>query len=149
VIVAMVGLPRSGKTMIINKLYKPMGFIVVCPDEMRHVIHGQDFIASAEPFIWASVYACVDMLCQEGYDIVIDATNVSKKRREPWIARGAYFHLVTTHAEECILRAGTNDALIDAIKRMAMEWTYPEDRLICGRDLELVGDFPLVGGVRK
>lgn len=119
-----VGLPRSGKTTICNEKYKPMGFAIVNPDSFRLAIHGQRFIASCEPFVWASVYAAVDALLLAGNDVIVDATCVSEKRRLPWRERGAEFVLVDTAKDECIRRAESlgDSYIIPIIERMAEEW---------------------------
>ena len=119
-----VGLPRSGKTTLCNQVYRPQGFVVVNPDSVRLAIHGYRFLASAEPFVWATTYAMVDALRLAGHDVIVDGCHGSKKRREPWKQRGAEFVLVDTPKEECIRRAhDTNDEeIIRVIERMASEY---------------------------
>lgn len=120
-LVAMVGLPRSGKSTLIEKTYRFHGYAVVNPDNVRLAVHGQAFIPSAEPFVWATVYAMVDALRRSGCNVVIDATNTTNERRKPWLDRGAKFHVLDTPKEECIERAkSTNrEDLIPVIERMA------------------------------
>jgi len=130
-LVYMVGLPYSGKTTVCREIYRPKGFAVVCPDQFRLAIHGQRFIAQAESFVWAAVYAAVDALRGWGQDVVIDATNVSQKRRDPWASRAGESHILWTSKEECIARAcAVNDTyIVSVIERMATEWDLvPEDR---------------------
>ena len=126
-LIAMVGLPRSGKTTIIRDKYLPFGYTSVCPDDFRLAIHGQRFVPSAEPFVWACVYASVDALLKSGNKVVIDATNVSEKRREPWTIRGAKFRIVSTSKDECISRAKAegDEAIIPIIERQFQEMTLP------------------------
>lgn len=122
-----VGLPRSGKTTLCQKL-KTEGFVIVNPDSFRIAIHGQRFIAEAEPFVWAAVYAAVDGLRIAGHDVVVDGTHITEKRREPWKKRGAIFLPIGTTKEVCIERAtALNDAeIILVIERMAAECDWPE-----------------------
>lgn len=126
-LIVTVGLPRSGKTTFCNELLKPKGFVIVNPDSFRLAIHGQVFIPSAEPFVWAAVYAAVDALRLAGHDVVVDGTHMTKKRRLPWEERGATFHLMETKAEVCIARAVATgrDELIPVIQRMAKECDWP------------------------
>lgn len=49
-LVLMVGLPRSGKSTIARSGRVP----IVSPDAIRLALHGQPFIASAEPTVWAT-----------------------------------------------------------------------------------------------
>ena len=118
-----VGLPRSGKTTLCRELLE-QGFAIVNPDSFRLAIHGQRFVTSAEPFVWAAVYAAVDALLLAGCKVVVDGTHVTEKRRQPWRERGAEFILVPTSKEECIRRARlTNDEyIIPIIEKMAAEW---------------------------
>lgn len=122
-LVVTVGLPRSGKTTHLNKVYKPMGYTIVNPDSFRLAIHGQRFIGNAEPFVWAAVYAAVDALLLAGNLVAVDATHMTKKRRDPWEQRGAELILMGTTEAECIQRAeAINDTeIVPVIKRMAKE----------------------------
>jgi predicted kinase len=127
-LVVIVGLPRSGKSTYCQQVLKPQGFVIVNPDNFRLAIHGQRFNGSAEPFVWATVYAAVDALRLTGHDVVVDATHMTKKRREVWEQRGAEFHLMRVGKEVCLERANAaNDAEIArVIERMAAECDWPE-----------------------
>jgi hypothetical protein len=122
-----VGLPRSGKTTLANKLRAEEGYVVVNPDSFRLAIHGQRFLASAEPFVWAAVYASVDALMLSGHRVIVDATNISRERREPWQSRGGYPLVMGTTTEECIRRAMfvADGEIIPVIERMARECDLP------------------------
>jgi len=126
-LIVTVGLPRSGKTTYCNQVLKPKGFVIVNPDSFRFAIHGQTFVPSAEPFVWAAVYAAVDALRLAGHDVVVDGTHMTKKRRESWEQRGAEFHLMGTKKEVCLERAkltGRED-ILPVIERMAYECDWP------------------------
>lgn len=127
-LIVTVGLPRSGKTTYCNNLLKPQGFVIVNPDSFRLAIHGQVFLDSAEPFVWAAVYAAVDALRLVGHDVVVDGTHMTKKRREVWEQRGAEFVLMKTPKETCLDRARLTlrEDLIPVIERMAKECDLPE-----------------------
>lgn len=120
-LIVMVGLPLSGKTTIVNAEYLPKGYAVVCPDLVRVAIHGQRFIASAEPFVWATVYAMVDSLLAAGCKVVVDGCHTTKKRREPWVKRNAVFREVKTSHQECLYRAERkfDPEIMPTIDRMA------------------------------
>ena len=126
-LVAMVGLPRSGKTTIVREKYLANGYAVVSPDFVRVAIHGERFVASAEPFVLATVYAMVDALLLAGCNVVVDSCAQTEARREPWVKRGATFHVVRTSAGECIARAVEKGdaAIIPVIEKMAREYTVP------------------------
>lgn len=125
---ATIGLPYSGKSTLCSEYYMHNGYVVICPDNFREAIHGQRFIEEAESFVWASVYAAVDALLLTHHKVIVDACNISKKRREPWEKRGAIFILMGETEETCINRAAEeNDStIIPVIRRMAGECDWPK-----------------------
>jgi predicted kinase len=126
-LIVTVGLPRSGKTT----WARTTGWPIVNPDSIRLALHGQRFYGPAEPFVWAMAYAMVEALRLAGHErIVVDATNVSAKRRAEWENRypGAVeWKVIETPPIECIRRAVAekDDAIIPVIQRMADEWDLP------------------------
>ena len=119
----MVGLPRSGK----STKARSMGYPIVNPDAIRVALHGQPFIASAEPMIWAVAKLMVSALFLTGHqNVVLDATNTTRHRRQEWISDKweIKFVEVKTSQAECIRRAkATNqEYLIPVIKKMAKEY---------------------------
>jgi predicted kinase len=134
-----VGLPRSGKTT----WARSTGFPIVNPDSVRLALHGQRFLGMAEPMVWAVTFAMVESLRLAGHeDIVVDATNVSAKRRKEWTDRygpDVRWKVINTPAEECIRRALADPdpyyarEIIPVIERMAREWDFarsPEEQKI-------------------
>ncbi len=122
-IICTVGLPRSGKTTWAKK----QGHPIVNPDSIRLALHGNRFIGLAEPFVWAIAYLMARALLLSGHDIVVvDATNITEKRRQAWsdslqdIAEVNFF-AINTSKEDCIRRAqAMNDEdIIPVIERMA------------------------------
>lgn len=128
ILIATVGLPRSGKTTWAQSQAWP----IVCPDAVRLAIHGQRFVGQAEPFVWATVKAMVSALFLAGHKIVIlDATNNNRKRRAEWM-RGewaTFFKMIDTPADVCIERAKVegDDQIIPVIERMAESFERLED----------------------
>jgi predicted kinase len=118
----MVGLPRSGKSTEARKL----GFPIASPDAIRLAIHGQRFVAEAEPFVWAIAKAMVRALFLAGHDaVILDACNNTRKRRDEWRSKDwdVVFNVIPTDAATCIERAeaeGDQD-IIPVITRMADE----------------------------
>ncbi len=122
-LVCTVGLPRSGKTTWARKQRAP----IVCPDAIRLALHGQRFVALAEPFVWAIAKVMVRSLFRAGHQVVVlDACNVSRNRRGEWLDPEwrTRFALIGTPPVVCVRRADeTNDTVIvPVIKRMAEEW---------------------------
>lgn len=117
VLIATVGLPRSGKSTWAKKQSYP----VVNPDSIRLAIHGQRFYGPAEPLVWATAKLMVRSLFLAGHKyVILDATNVERKRRDEWISKewGLFFKHIDTSTETCLERAvATNDADIQPIIR--------------------------------
>jgi predicted kinase len=124
-LVVMVGFPRSGKSTLVDRWYIPHGYACVSPDTIRRVLHGKSYLESAEHHVWSIVYAMADSLLFRGNRVVVDATSINRRRRDPWVKRGAVFHLVGTSVEACLERArGQSNAvdIIPIIESMANEW---------------------------
>lgn len=122
----MVGLPRSGKSTEARSL----GYPVVCPDEIRKVIHGTPFRDNVEGLVWGIAHVMVESLFGAGHDdVTLDACNVTPERRIEWEnpAWACVYHVVSTPAEMCRARARQllRDDLIPVIDRMAAAWNPP------------------------
>jgi predicted kinase len=126
-LIVTVGLPRSGK----STWAKTMGWPIVNPDSIRLALHEKRFLSRAEPFVWAIAYTMVEALFLAGHScVVVDATNVTRKRRDEWISRyeGAVeLKIIDTSPFVCMSRArAENDQeIIPVIQRMAQEWDLP------------------------
>lgn len=117
-----VGLPRSGKTTWAQKQNLP----IVSPDAIRLALHGQRFIAEAEPYVWAIAKTMVRALFLAGHKIVIlDATNGTRKRRDEWQSKEwkTYFKVIDTPANVCLdrARAEGDEYIMPVIERMAVQ----------------------------
>ena len=122
ILILTVGLPHSGKsTWAIQQ-----GFPIVNPDSIRLALHGQAYIQEAEGFVWQIAYLMARALFIAGHEtVIIDATNISEKRRNQWAGRFPNARVVlekfNTSKEECIERAKKNNRpdLIPIIEKMA------------------------------
>lgn len=82
-LVALHGLPRSGKSTITRQLRKHLGCPVVNADAVRLALHGQRYQRLAEPFVFAIREVMVRALFEAGHDIVLyDETNYSRSARD-------------------------------------------------------------------
>lgn len=123
ILILTVGLPRSGKTTWARQHGAP----IVNPDSIRLALHGERFIAKAEPFVWAIAHAMVRALFLAGHSVVIlDATNTTKKRRDEWKSDEwvTMFKVIPTTRDECLYRANRNmdDEIIPIINKMAAQF---------------------------
>lgn len=119
-LIVMVGLPRSGKSTWAKSHGAPM----VNPDSIRIALHGNRFIASAEPMVWAIAKYMVESLFEAGHEtVILDATNTTEARRSAWKSDKweCSFKVINTSRDECVQRAfAENDKdIIPIINSMA------------------------------
>lgn len=125
-LIAMMGLPRSGKSTVVAKLSQELGAPIVRRDAIRLALHGKRYEALAEPMIKAVSNLMIRSLFEAGHSVVIcDETNVSKAARDylkgDWLVR---FYEVPTSVDICKERAlltGQED-LIPVIEAMAARY---------------------------
>jgi tRNA uridine 5-carbamoylmethylation protein Kti12 len=126
-LIAMVGLPRSGKSTISRDLSKKLGAPIVSRDCLRLAVHGQRYASAAEPLIKTLDVYMIRALFLAGHNLVIvDETNFSEAAREhlkdpSW---DTLFYPVMTDVEICLERAKlTNqEDLIPIINQMNARW---------------------------
>lgn len=122
-LLAMHGLPRSGKSTITRQLSQQHGWPIVNADAVRLALHGQRYQKLAEPMVFAIREVMVRALFAAGHDVVLyDETNYSRGARDrmkssEWTT---YYLAVPTSADVCKARAlatGQDDLLpvIDAM----------------------------------
>lgn len=121
-LILTVGLPRSGKSTWAKNEKVP----IVNPDAIRLALHGQAFIGEAEPMVWTIAKYMVKALFLAGHvKVILDATNVTKARRDEWLSRdwGCKYKVFEVSEEECLRRAEATDQkyLCDIIMRMALQ----------------------------
>lgn len=125
----MIGIPRSGKTTIVNKKWPNLP--VVSADRIRKRLHGKPFVEEAETMVWAIREYMLRELLSQGLDIVIDETNTTIERRKKLnelIKQYDYKvigHIVLTSKEECLKRCDTKE-LEETIERMHEQFELPE-----------------------
>ena len=123
ILIATVGYPRSGK----STWARATGCPIVNPDSIRLALHGQRFVANAEPFVWAIAQTTVRALFLAGHDrVVLDATNTTRKRRLAWVSEDwtVKWKHIETPAAVCIDRAlkASDLEIIPVIERMRAEF---------------------------
>jgi predicted kinase len=128
ILIATVGLPRSGK----STWAKSQAYPIVNPDAIRLALHGQRFAANAEPFVWATAKVMVRALFGAGHKaVILDATNITRKRRDEWKSKewGLFFKNIPTGSITCTARAiaEKDEDILPVIERMAAEYEAIQD----------------------
>ena len=126
-LVAMMGLPRSGKSTIVKHLMRELGCPVVRRDAIRLALHGERFQIEAEPMVKAISLYMIRALFLAGHEVVIcDETNYSRAARDAikspdW---DTVFYEVTTPASLCMKRAILTDQpdLVSVIEEMSARY---------------------------
>ena|ERR1051326_6352277 len=125
-LICMVGLPRSGKSTWAKSYGSPM----VNPDSVRLAVYGQRYLQKMEPMVWMATAWMVQSLFLAGHDkVIVDATNVTRKRRDVWVKLGmengyqTFFKVIDVPLKVCLERAvAANDSeIIPVIRRMHAE----------------------------
>lgn len=121
-LIATVGLPRSGK----STWARSQAYPIVNPDSIRLAIHGQRFIAEEEPKVWDTARYMVSALFLAGHStVIVDATHNTRKRRDAWRSEkwDTVFKVIDTPFHVCIDRAiAENDQyILEQIERMHSE----------------------------
>lgn len=108
-LIAMQGLPRSGKSTIVAKLSEKLGAPIVRRDAIRLAMHGPTrWIEGAEPMVKVISMYMIKSLFLSGHKVVIcDETNYSKAARESLKSKDwdVVFHPVYTEPDVCKRRA--------------------------------------------
>lgn len=131
-LIVMMGLPGSGKSTYAQHLQE-RGWTRLCPDDIRMCLHNESFHAPAEPFVWATAELAARSLLLSGHRVVIDACNVSAKRRAQWLSVAGAFGLeaemvvMDTPRDRCKqLNEGRTPEIPDSVvDRMAANWEEP------------------------
>jgi predicted kinase len=119
--VIMCGLPKSGKSTIVNRELRE--YQVICGDDIRLAL-GVEFDPRLEDFVWGTFNTMVRASLIRGLDVVLDGTHTTRFRRERVINLGREYEaditifFVKTPYETCIKRAIESDFPVDVMERM-------------------------------
>ena len=79
--------PGSGKSTLVTRLRQQLAdMVVVAPDTIRRDFYGVQFDRRVEPLVWAHVRLAVEGHLRLGRRwIALDATNLTRRQRRPFI----------------------------------------------------------------
>jgi len=134
-IIAMRGLPRSGKSTVAKRISSRFGHPIVSRDAIRLALHGKYFIAELEPDVTVLETQVLRSLAYAGHrTIIIDECNCDAVYAEDKI-KGYFegtdfsvhveFAVIDTPVDVCVERAIATEQfyIIPVIKRMQVNWT--------------------------
>ena len=134
-LVMMIGLPGSGKSTIANR--NEGQSLVLSTDAIRGELFGDDNIQRSPDKVFETVKRRIVESLNGGCDtVVMDATNLRKKNRIPFIAEirarvnsdiKVVAHWVAVPYAECLKRDGERDRQVgaDAIRKMYLNISPP------------------------
>lgn len=116
---ALVGLPHAGKSTFANRWVReastdPAGTwrprVVLAGDDFRLALHGQEYVAQAEHFVFSTLDVAAAALLLRGFDVLIDETSTSKPTLMRYLRLDPKVELifVRTPTLECKRRATAN-----------------------------------------
>lgn len=79
-LISMVGLPASGKSTIAQQ-YNDKGYTILSSDQMRQELFGDVNNQENNTILFNALYRDARIKLSQGQNVVIDATNLSSKRR--------------------------------------------------------------------
>jgi adenylylsulfate kinase-like enzyme len=117
----MVGLPRAGKTTLMNKWQEEgPNRVIICFDNIRLALYEKDHLQQMEPFLWEFGTTMAKTLLLSGYDVMMDDTHTSKWKRDYYKDLGGFGMYLNTPLDVCLSRAPQNHhSFKAAIRRMA------------------------------
>jgi len=119
--VIMCGLPKSGKSTIVNKEFRE--YQVICGDDIRLAL-GVEFDPRLEEFVWGTFNTMVRASLIRGLDVVLDGTHTTKFRRERVIKIGQEYdadikiYFINAPYEICLERAKKDNFPLHVLERM-------------------------------
>lgn len=84
----MVGIPGSGKSTLAAKFAVHENAIILSSDKLRGIIGVDENDQSVSHAVFTTMRAMAAYFLSEGKSVIIDATNVSKKARHPFVEIG-------------------------------------------------------------
>lgn len=86
-LVALVGLPGTGKSVFARALAERTGASILESDAIRRLLfHHPSYSPAESGRLFLSIHAAIDRLLAAGAAVILDATNLTKSERRPLVA---------------------------------------------------------------
>lgn len=132
----MCGLPGSGKSTYLTsvdfKEGSEKGTVILCPDDFRLELTGQQYHGPAEDTAWANVKITARVLLKRGYDVIIDGIHLTRPSRGSWIKIADEIGV----AIDCVWQNVSPDTAMSRNRKRPIEQIVPDSVMSC-----MVGSF--------
>jgi len=129
----LVGLPGSGKSTYAEALSGQTGAVVVSPDAIREELYGSAEIQGNKNKVFRLVHERIRKGLASGRDVILDATNVSSKKRKNMLLNIKEIEcqkncvVLVTPFEECLKNNANRKRTVSVgdMVRMLKSWETP------------------------
>jgi len=78
------GLPGTGKSRLCRSVHDSTQAVILASDALRRLLFGQPGYSYPESRrLFAAIHAAIDRLLADGRSVILDATNLAEREREP------------------------------------------------------------------
>lgn len=132
--IILVGLPGSGKSTYARSIMDPEGQLQYCSsDKVREELYGDENIQGDPNKVFRVLRNKVKNLLDRGYDVIYDATNVTRKNRRSIIQEVKKYcdeietHIIWAPVEQCISRDKDRKRSVgeNVIRKFLYRWQSP------------------------
>lgn len=133
-IIALCGLPASGKTTYCQTVFDRCKFVYVCPDEIRGELYGDPSIQGDGSEVFSIAYSRAREALKNGFDVVFDSTLISTYSRQRFLSEFRDLNIrrvivvKTTPIKECLKRNRMRDRKVpeQVIRSMSRKYSVPK-----------------------
>lgn len=132
-LILLCGIPGSGKTFYAEKIKDSYSYIVhLSSDAIRKELYGDESIQGNPSEVFSLMQNRAIEFLNNGYDVIYDATNITRKDRASIIAKCPKFarikcHIIWAPIETCIERDAVRERTVgkEVIDRMLKRFQMP------------------------
>ena len=126
-LVAVSGLPGTGKSYFCSKLAERLPFVILESDALRKVLFSPPSYSSKESScLFQAVHRLIEGLLKKGISLILDATNLSERHREYLYSIADHLDvklvLVRVEAPPQVVRGRLESRLEDSGSKSDADW---------------------------